>query len=56
MGKLRIGTAIKNPANRPAYDWAMKNVYTGKIEFPYQMNVIVPNTDFKRVTIKIDYE
>lgn len=54
-GKLRIGKAVKNTANRSGYDWAMKNVYTGKIEFPYQMDVIVPNTEFKEVTAKIDY-
>ncbi len=54
-GKLCIGEAIKNPANRPAYNWAMKNVYTGKIEYPYQMDIVVPNTEFKEVTAKIEY-
>ena len=54
-GRLCIGEAVKNPTERPAYDWAMKNVYTGKIEYPYNIDVIVPNTEFKTVTAKIDY-
>ncbi len=54
-GRLRIGEAVKNPTERPGYDWAMKNVYTGKIEYPYYMDVIVPNTKFKVATAKIDY-
>ena len=55
-GRLCIGEAIKNPTNRPGYNWAMKNVYTGKIEYPYQMDIVVPNTEFKEVTVKIDYK
>ena len=54
-GRLRIGEAVKNPTERGGYDWAMKNGYTGKIEYHYYMNVIVPNTEFKEVTAKIDY-
>lgn len=54
-GRLRIGEAVKNPTEPSAYDWAMKNVYTGKIEYPYYKDVIVPNTEFKTVTAKIDY-
>ena len=54
-GRLRIGEAVKNQTERPGYNWAMKNVYTGKIEYPYYMDVIVPNTEFKEATAKIDY-
>lgn len=54
-GRLRIGEAVKDPTERSGYDWAMKNVYTGKIEYPYYLDVIVPNTEFKEVTAKIDY-
>lgn len=54
-GRLRIGEAVKNPTERPGYAWAMKNVYTGKIEYPLYMDVIVPNTEFKEVIAKIEY-
>lgn len=55
QGRLRVGEAISNPVNS-GYSWAMKNVYTGKIEYPYSGNIIVPNTEFKEITVRIDYE
>ena len=29
-GKLRIGEAVKNPTERPGYDWAMKKLKAHK--------------------------
>lgn len=55
-GRLCVGEAIKNPDRTSGYEWAMKNDYTGKIEFPYQMHVIEPNSKFKEVKAKIEYE
>ena len=54
-GRLRIGEAVKNPTERPGYDWAMKNVYTGKIEYPYHMDIIMPNSEYKEVVPEIGY-
>ncbi len=54
-GRLCIGEAVKNPAERPGYNWAMKNVYTGKIEYPYRMDIIVPNSEYKEVVPEIGY-
>lgn len=55
-GKLRIGEAIDNPDKNSGYVWAMKNVYTGKVEYPYQLDIIVPNTEFYEIVAKIDYD
>lgn len=56
-GRLRVGETIKNPDETSGFEWAMKNVYTGKIEYPYhQMNIIVPNSEYKEIKAKIEYE
>ena len=55
-GRLCVGEAVKNPTKQSAYYWAMKNVYTGRIEYPYQVDVVVPNTEFKEIMVKIDYK
>ena len=54
--RLCVGEAVKNPDEKSGYEWAMKNVYTGKIEYPLQMYVIEPNSKFKEVKAKIVYE
>jgi len=54
-GRLRVGEAIKADETS-GLKWAMKNVYTGKIEYPYQMYIIVPNSEFKEIKVKIEYE
>ena len=55
-GRLCVGEAIKNPDGKSGYEHAMKNVYTGKIEYPYQMNIIEPNSEYKEIKAKIEYE
>lgn len=54
-GKLCIGVAIKHPYKKEGegYTWAMKNIYTGKVQYPYQMDIIEPNSKFYEVTSKI---
>ncbi len=54
-GKLCIGVAIKHPYKKEGegYTWAMRNIYTGKIQYPYQMNIVVPNSRFYEVTSQI---
>lgn len=52
-GKFCIGQAIENPTKRPAYDWAMKNCWNGKIEYPYNLDVFVPNSECPELRAKI---
>lgn len=54
-GRLCVGEAVKNPDRTSGYEWAMKNVYTGKIEFPYCMDIIVPNSEYKEIVPEISY-
>ena len=55
-GRLCVGKAVKNPDKKSGYEWAMKNVHTGKFEYPYQMCIIEPDSKFKEVKVKIEYE
>ena len=55
-GRLCIGEAIKNLNERSGCEYVMKNVYTGKIEYPYTMNIIEPNSEYKEIKAKIEYE
>ncbi len=54
-GKLCVGEAIKPPRDKEekGYTWAMKNVYTGEVQYPYKMDIIEPNSKFYEVTSKI---
>lgn len=41
-GRLFVGEAVKNPSERAAYKWAMKDLNTGKIHYPYSQQVFIP--------------
>ena len=47
-GKLCVGQAIKNP-NPVGYSWAMQNLNTGKIEYPYSQEVFITEEPCKRI-------
>ena len=47
--RLCVGEAVKNPDEKSGYEWAMRNCITGKVQYPYQMDVIVPNSKIKEV-------
>lgn len=47
-GKLHVGKAIPNPSKR-GYPWAMENAHTGKIEFPYCLDIYEPETECREV-------
>lgn len=38
-GFLKIGLCIKNPSEKPHYEWAMKELETDKIFYPYCADV-----------------
>ena len=50
-GKICVGKAIRHPYKKEGqgYDWAMENCHTGKIQYPYQMDIIVPNSHVSEV-------
>ena len=54
-GRLCVGEAIQHPTNKPGdgYTWAMKNLHTGKIQYPYAMDLIVPNSRLYEVEAKL---
>lgn len=37
---LHIGKCIKNPSKTPSYDWAMEELETGKIYYPYCLDIL----------------
>lgn len=49
--RLCVGVAIPHPTNKPGdgYVWAMRNCHTGKVEYPYQKDIIVPNSEYREV-------
>lgn len=47
-GKLCVGQAIKNP-NPEGYSWVMKNLNTGKIDYPYSQEVFITEEPCKRI-------
>ena len=51
--KLCVGVAVKHPYKTTGYTWAMKNCYTGKFDYPYQMDIVEPNSEIKEVYSKI---
>lgn len=54
--RLCVGVAISHPSNKPGdgYTWAMRNCITGKVQYPYQKDVIVPNSEIKEVFATIE--
>ena len=40
-GKLHVGEAVENPSGHIAYKWAMKDLNTGKIHYPYSQQVFI---------------
>lgn len=54
--KLCVGTAIKHPYKKQGegYDWAMKNCYTGRIDYPYQMDIVEPNSVVRELYAKLE--
>jgi len=50
-GKLHIGKAVKNPAKHSVYPWAMKNLNTGKIEYPYYRQIVTPESTCSEVIL-----
>lgn len=54
--RLCVGVAIPHPSNKPGdgYTWAMRNCITGKVQYPYQKDVIVPNSEIKEVFATIE--
>ena len=54
-GKLCVGKAVKHPIKKTGYDWAMENCYSGKTDYPYQMDIISPNCKISDVTATVAY-
>lgn len=38
-GFLKIGLCINNPSKKPVYEWAMRELETGKVYYPYCADV-----------------
>jgi hypothetical protein len=56
-GKLRVGECIENPDSPRGYKWAMRNLHTGKIEFPYCLQVYEPETKLYEIGVKtVEFE
>ena len=47
---LCVGQAIENPIPH-SYKWAMKNLNTGKIEYPYSQEVFITEEPCKRIAL-----
>ena len=52
-GELHVGEAVKKKG-RVANDWVMRNLNTGKIEYPYSQQVFVTEEPCK--SVKLTYE
>lgn len=50
-GKLHVGKAVKNPSENPVYKWAMEDLNTGKIHYPYSQQVFIPEESCLEVSL-----
>ena len=50
-GKLFVGEAVKNPSEEAGYKWAMKDLNTGKIHYPYSQQVFIPGESCLEVSL-----
>jgi hypothetical protein len=50
-GKFFVGEAVENPSERVSYEWAMKDLNTGKIHYPYSQQVFIPGESCSEVQL-----
>lgn len=50
-GKFFVGEAVENPSERVSYKWAMKDLNTGKIHYPYSQQVFIPGESCSEVQL-----
>lgn len=50
-GKLYVGKAVKNLSEKPVYEWAMEDLNTGKIHYPYSVQVFIPGESCLEVSL-----
>lgn len=54
-GHLKIGICIKNPSQKPSYDWAMQGVDDDKIYYPYCADIIDDKCKVQHVLPAFEY-
>lgn len=55
-GFLKIGLCIKNPSKKQVYEWAMKELKTNKIFYPYCADVFDLNEPVKLAVPTFKFE